>query len=206
MWDILKTLAKDYIKHICKEFVIEHVSETIKDWYGTHEEVENELKEQKRNVARQIDAHQKHLDYISLIALHHRSYSLADNAYSLLNNTREAIESLNTILRETKIQRDDLHNKLCASKTEADKGTRRLQIDNINKDRKDLFAARDKLNADCRIFLDQVQTLNLQTHELKLAIRDRTGPRGEEWHRRLEERKAYRNSLGSESPEFVTAR
>ena len=70
------------------------------------------------------------------------------------------------------------------------------EIEMLNELRAAIFPDKDQVKAQRNELQDEVRRLNQQTHELKIAIRDRCGPRGRRWYAELEERKARRRRRG----------
>ncbi|HOX46091.1 MAG TPA: hypothetical protein PK668_20985 [Myxococcota bacterium] len=164
--------------------------EARKRWHRKHREVQRSLEEHRQNVeenlARAESSHRFHF----LRDLHHSSFRVADAAHGLLHDARTSITAVERILQHTWAE----HDRRGESLRGLPRPERRAQLEAERAQMADLIdqlrADRDKLRAEAEHFEAEVARFNRTTRELKEAIRDRCGERGQEWYARLEARVA----------------
>lgn len=156
-------------------------------WQEDHEQFKRDIRAHRIKIQNIIDSNLDYYEYQELIDLHYQSFRTADQAKSLLDDSRSSLEAIGQALVNAKEQRDHLKISINSNTTEGKKEARQ-EIDSLIKLRKVLFEDKDILKQQRDTFLSEVHKLNLQTRELKHTIRDNTGARGREWYDRLQQR------------------
>jgi hypothetical protein len=164
-------------------------------WENKRQEVASSVAQHQRSISRHLRQTQSCYDFHHYVDLHFASMQAADAAYQLLNDARSCLRAMDDMLAEAKEQKDALEMKLQAAK----QARNRALFDSLLEElkivtalRKSIFDDRDKVRAQREALLQEVQTLNEQTRQLKVCIRDRCGPKGADWFYRLEARKSHK--------------
>jgi len=166
-----------------------------KRWQNEYQQLENELLHYERQIQQKIRQAQHTVDFHQLTQLHYESMKVANRAYMLLADARVALDALGIAIRDAGREK----NRLIAEKRQAWNPFRKQQLEQeivaLIELRTQLFPDKDQLKAQRDRFHTEVKRLNAQTHALKIAIRDRCGPQGQDWYERLEKR-TERKKLG----------
>lgn len=174
-------------------------------WEEMRECVERDLEKYQIDIETHVVQAQYSYNFQVLVDIHNASRQTADVAYKLLDDARSSENGMNKMLKEAKDQRTFLREKLKEAKKNRNKRfiffkkmrekknkalirDIELRLKEIRELRESVFEDRDKVRAQKKSFLQEVQRLNNRTRELKELIRDECGPRGIDWFNRLEER------------------
>ena len=164
-------------------------------WEQKRLEVSTSVEKHTEDIKRHIQNAQSSYDFYSLIDLHYSSFSVADQAYALLQDARSSLIGLGKMLRKAKEEKQRLQREFEEAKAENSRSRsadilERLKL--VNSMRKNLFDDRNKVRSQKEGFFAEVRRLNSQTFNLKETIRDRCGAKGSEWYRKLEMRRMQR--------------
>lgn len=169
-------------------------------WENEHRVVEAQVKQYDKQIQVQLRDAQDIVDFHVLTNLHYESMKIADHAYSLLKDSRVALNAIGNAIVETGKEKSRLISEKGMSsyyrKQELEQEISAL-VDLSNH----LFPDKNQLKAQRDSFYNQVQEFNARTHSLKLAIRDRCGDKGEDWYRRL----LARTSINDENRKRLAA-
>ena len=174
-------------------------------WEEMRESVERDLEKYQIDIETHVAQAQYSYNFQVLVDIHYASMQTADVAYKLLVDARSSENGMNKMLKEAKDQRTFLREKLKEARKNRNKRfiffkkirekknkalirDIELQLKGIRELRESVFEDRDKVRAQKKSFLQEVQRLNNRTRELKELIRDECGTRGLDWFNRLEER------------------
>ncbi|RME57438.1 hypothetical protein D6779_08670 [Candidatus Parcubacteria bacterium] len=174
----------------------EEVGVQRRRWNESHQKIEKSIEYHRSNIEKHLLEARKSYDFHLLTDLHFSSMKVADQAYKLKQDalvSQAAIrrslhsirEKMNSIYKETKIKginrqkRTQLHEDLQELKTL----------------KNELLKDLKKISSEVNYFGRELKRLNIQTHNLKIAIRDRCGYKGLEWYKRLEQRKLYKKAI-----------
>lgn len=165
----------------------ETAEEERQRWQDDHEQFKQEIKAHRDKIESIITSSSHSYDFKELIDLHYISFSTADQAKKLLDDSRVSLDAIGQALVNAREQRDKLKTVI-KNKNNQEKIEIIKEIGSLNKLRKVLFKDKDDLKEQRNIFLSEVRKLNSQTRQLKHTIRDCTGARGKEWYDRLQQR------------------
>jgi len=162
-------------------------------WYAKREEVQRSIEWHREQISQHLKYAQHSYDFQVLMDMRFSCIKVADEAYKLLQDAKVSLDAIGQSIVETKTQRDLLiaNKKIAKSKTERDEI--QTEIDSLQQLRAVLFSNKDEIKKERDEFSSRVKELNVKTHDLNIAIRDRTGSKGREWYQRLEARKAQNN-------------
>lgn len=161
-------------------------------WENEYQAVERQIEQYDREIQYKLRSAQNTIDFHVLTNLHFESMKIADHAYELLKDSRIALDAIGHAIVETGKEK----NRLIAEKRRTRDRRRQNELEQeitaLMQLSRQLYPDKDQLKAQRDHFYFQVKQFNARTHSLKLAIRDRTGAKGKDWYRRLEERTAIR--------------
>lgn len=183
---------------IIYDMVSDDEKEARRCWEDKHEQVEKTIEEHQRNIENHISDAKSCYAFHKLVNLHYSSVMVANNAYQLLDDSRQSLNGINKMLKKAKEERRTLQNRLHHAKITNDRKTIYDTIDQlkiIQDMRKNLFEDKKKIKEQTSSFFQEVLRLNHQTHELKECIKSRCGNKGSDWYFRLEERKKAKISI-----------
>jgi hypothetical protein len=164
-------------------------------WENKRQEVAYSVAQHQRSISRHLRQAQGGYDFHHYVDLHFASMQAADAAYQLLNDARSCLRD-----GRHAEQKDTLEMKLQAAKQARNRALFDSMLEElkiVTALRKSIFDDRDKVRAQREALLQEVQTLNEQTRQLKVCIRDRCGPKGADWFYRLEARKSHKRLAGA---------
>jgi len=156
-------------------------------WRDSHNQLSREIIEHTKKVQDILDRNLDYYDYRELIDLHYHSFSAADQAKLLLDDARLSFAAIGRAIVTAREQRDDLKKEI-KNLPLNEKKQKQAEIDSLIQFRKALFLDKDVIKEQRDALLSELRKLNAQTHKLKNTIRDHTGPRGEMWYDRLQQR------------------
>ena len=172
-------------------FISSDEQEARTRWESKHLEVQKTIEEHRKNIERNISAAKSSYDFTFLTDLHYSSHRVGDAAHKLLQDARTSCNSIKNMINTSKTKKNELKSILSNSSKE-DKKNILIEIRAINAFTTSIFAELNTVINQRQSMFDEVKRLNLQTRELKLAIRDRCGSRGQDWYNRLQERTQLR--------------
>jgi hypothetical protein len=168
-------------------------------WENKRQEVAHSVAQHQRSITQHLHQAQSCYDFHHFVDLHFASMQAADAAYQLLSDARSSLRAMDDMLAKAKEQKDALEMKLRAAKQARNRAFDSVleELKIVTALRKSIFDDRDKVRAQREALLQEVQTLNEQTRQLKVCIRDRCGPKGADWFYRLEARKSHKRLAGA---------
>jgi hypothetical protein len=163
-------------------------------WESQREEVRRTVEEHRTNIEQNLHRAQVSYDFHLLTDLHFSSHRVADHAYSALRDAQKSLDVMGKMLVEAKKRREELKAQKRASTSREEKAQLQQEIDLLNELRAEVFPDKDAVKEQRDGLRAELQLMNQRTRELKLAIRDRCGWKGEDWYERLEARTAARRA------------
>ncbi len=158
-------------------------------WERDWKRVQRSVEDHRRNIQRNLNRAQTSYDFHLLVDLHFSSFRVADHAYSSLRDARKSLDAMGKMLVQAKHRKNELIQKKRAAPFE-ERQQIQAEIDILTELRDDIFPDKDAVKQQRDELHSELKRLNNQTHQLKIAIRDRCGYKGRDWYNRLEERKA----------------
>lgn len=165
-----------------------------KRWKTKRAEVERSIEWHEEQITDHLDDARESYDFKVLIDMHYSCVKVADQAYSLLKDARYSLDKMGEAIIKTKKQRDTLFIQKKEARSKAKRDEIQLELGSIQQLRKKLFEDKDEMKLQRDTLYNKVKDLNGKTHALKISIKERTGNRGRDWYKRLEERKARRRN------------
>jgi len=155
-----------------------------------YESVSREVTDHNKVLKQHLRQAQKSVDFHLLTSVHFSSWKVADTVHSSLRDARKSSACLREAMGNLRQARDECKTRLDAHPRPT--GAAREEILGEMAGLRDAMIAlsEDLRSVHTRVdhLSGQVSTLNMQTRELKEAIRDRCGSRGREWYQALNER------------------
>ena len=165
-------------------------------WEEMREDVERNLEDHSRNIARHLTQAQRSYNFHVLVNEHYTSMKAANAAYKLFDDARSSENGINKMLKAEKDRRTYLRERLKEAKKQKKNkvliSNIKLELKAIRELRESISEDRKKLSMQKKSFLKEVRKLNKRTRKLKELIRDECGAKGLEWHNKLEGRKRRR--------------
>lgn len=161
-------------------------------WANEYQAVERQVQQYDRQIQYKLQEAQHTVDFHVLTNLHFESMKIADHAYGLLIDSRVALDAIGSAIVETGKEKNRLIAEKRSTWSPSRKNELEQEINALISLSNQLYPDKDQLKAQRDRFHAQVKQFNDRTHTLKLAIRDRCGAKGQDWHRRLEERTSIR--------------
>lgn len=164
-------------------------------WHNEYQKVERTIVYYDQQIQQKIREAQYTVDFHQLTQLHFESMKTADHAYQLLSDSRKALDAIGDAIKSAKDEKDRLIAEKHGTRDYYRRSQLEQEISALISLRTQLFPDKDQLKAQRDHFHTQVKNLNAHTHDLKIAIRDRCGEKGQDWYLRLEDR-TTRRQLG----------
>lgn len=165
-------------------------------WEHKRIEVQKTIEEHRINIERNLEAAQSSYDFRFLTDLHFSSHRVGDSAHKLLDDARTSCNTLKRMISDSKMKKNELKVQI-SSATRPEKQILLSEIREITSFVTSIFAELELVSKQRKEMYDEVQRLNLQTRNLKLAIKDRCGDRGKEWYEKLQKRTETRKRFGN---------
>ena len=188
LWWILVPLAASAFAEMMNS-VSKEDRRARENWARQHKQIEKSISEHRRNVKHNIKVAQRSLDFHFLRDLHYSSFRIADNAYKLMSDARTSKRTMYRILEEARKRIRSLNRKLDNEQSVKANQEISEEISEMKEFRSSILQDLQKVESEEVRFKEEVNRLNMQTMELKQAIRERCGRRGREWYDRLVARK-----------------
>ena len=166
--------------------------DAYKKWHSKRKEVQRTIEEHERNIEKHIRAAERSYNYHFLVDLHYSSVQIANEAYKLLKQVDVSIGAIQEILYKYYHAKRKWEKKQFYCKSKYKKAEFEQKIQEINEMIQPFSTEKNNLYHQKKEFNQKLFDLNKQTANLKYAIRDRCGCKGEIWYKRLEERKKAR--------------
>ena len=163
-------------------------------WERDRASVQRSVKEHRRNIKKNLERAQQSYDFHFLTDMHFSSVKVADHAYKALGDARTSLDVMGRMLVEAKKKREQAYDDRRATTSREERQRLQEEVDLLNDLRATIFPDKDAVKEQRNSLHDEVKRLNEQTRLLKLAIRDRCGPKGSDWYERLEARTAERRA------------
>ncbi len=189
MWWLLPIAGAGLAVAAILNAVSDSEREARQNWEDLRDEVERTVEEHRLNIEEHLAEIEESYEFHVLVDLHYSSFRVADQAYSLLRDAKTSLNAIKRMLDKSRKRKKELKSELDRlGKGNGERKEVLAEIRVINDFRQDLFNDLDEVRDQKQDLADEVQLFNERTRELKYAIRDRCGWRGEEWYERLEER------------------
>jgi hypothetical protein len=158
-----------------------------------YDQADCELRWHNERVRSHLQDKQQNLDFKQKIDAHYASHLAGSAAYSVYRDANTSYKALKRMIHDLKTQKQDLKNSLDGADVKA-KGDALALIRAINVTLTQLFEDFNVVKQQKDNLKQQVYTLNQQTAQLKLQIRDQCGQGGRNWFARLEQKKQQLNT------------
>jgi uncharacterized protein (DUF3084 family) len=161
-------------------------------WEKKRKEVQKTLEEQKALIDRHLSEVKQSYDFYKLTEMHFASVVVADAAYKMMKDAKMSLDGIGKMLVATKIKKNELFLQKKIVNIKEEKQKIQAEFNSVSELRTSLFEDKDKIKEERDHMFNEVKRLNIQTHDLKLLIKDRCGQKGIEWYNKIEQKKALR--------------
>lgn len=175
--------------------VTEDESNARKNWESKYESAKSEVENLSITIDRHLSTARTILNFYELNNFYFASFKSADSAYKLLTDSRVSLTSIKRMINAANEKRFEIKDKLSMMGYSDEKFA-------LINELRDLTEFKNKIQEDFNKVLEQKQSLavevtrlNQQTEKLKIAMRDRCGPKGREWHGNLTQRISSRRLI-----------
>jgi chromosome segregation ATPase len=153
-----------------------------------YDKADRELRWHNERVRSHLQDKQQNLDFKQKIDAHYASHLAGSAAFAVYLDAKTSYQAIKQIIHDLKSQKEVLKQHLDAVDAKA-RDDIFAQIRAINETLTQLFDDFNLVRQQRDNLKQQVYTLNQQTAQLKLQIRDQCGEGGRHWFSRLEQKK-----------------
>lgn len=163
-------------------------SDARQNWETKYEGSKREVEDLSINIDRHLRESRSILDFYELNNFYYASFRSADSAYKLLTDSKISLNSIKRMLDATNSKRFEIKEKLATMHYSDAKLALIAELRELTDFKHKIQEDFNKVREQKRLLSNEVTRLNQQTENLKIAMRDRCGQKGREWHNNLVQR------------------